>query len=432
MTSSQYCLVVRYVLLLQGSILNIFGNNTLLVPEFLTTLLFLSGLKEYKIDSHVDNFSNIFEGYEALLGLPERAHEIFNTPGWLSRFIGQFSEFLADGSSGVIPSLRSMVLKSFGQYDKWEEIYMRKYPEAIEFEWDSVLSIQAQQRAADAAAKEAIRLAAVIAAAEETAAAARLAMAEVAADGGIDMSIFQPDPADVVDPVKSDVMVVNHEEQYVETEEECAANKKIRAELIEKCAQECLPPVQREHADLQAKLTQLKENLIFLSGIQADSHIQIPLDVSMRAAKKREQLLAEIEEIVQLMESQQASMRAHICATYDAVRMFTVGVSSFGMGTRSLCVRGATKGCNWIPEVLPSALGERSGSRQEAVDKAERASKRRVAALAALEREKLRRNMTDEEKEKLRLEKLAVQRREWAAEEAQQLAGCSFFFRSSR
>lgn len=408
-----------------SSFLNLVGSNPLFIQNIIKYTSFLSILKDVKIDRRVECFGDIFEAFSTKLGL-KLSKEVFNSPGWLSRFVSELSEFLADGSAGIIPSLRNIVLKRYGQFDQWEEVYLQKVPDAVDFEWENYVEVKNRRRMAAFAAKEAERLADVAAeyeSAKQAVEASMQAMADDDPDVNLDLFKVEVEPPGGELAEVMTIEQLNEEEGYVESDEQIATDKAARAETIRKCVVDSLPVVITDpDCNLHEQLADVKEDMIFLSEIQSNQTIALPVELGILVAKRREKCLTEIARLEQAIQEEEVNQQAHICAAYDAIRMFTRSISNFGCGTMDLTVRGATTGCDWVPYVLPRAMGEKSAAKQRVVEKQERANKRRVAALAALEREKLRRNMTDEEKEALRQEKLALERKKWAVEEEQMLA----------
>ncbi len=54
-----------------------------------------------------------------------------SAPGLISRTINAFVEYLSDGDDGVIRDLRLLVLKEFGKFDDWEEIFNESFPKSL-------------------------------------------------------------------------------------------------------------------------------------------------------------------------------------------------------------------------------------------------------------------------------------------------------------
>ena len=107
---------------------------------------------------------------------------------------------------------------------------------------------------------------------------------------------------------------------------------------------------------------------------------------------------------------------AHWLALYDALRLCGVGVSTIGAGTAEAQLRVLLRGLDWC-RYLPPGLGEACSVRRRGEEKLARAADRRKEALAALERERLRREITEEDKERMRRDKVAAAQRERDEEE---------------
>jgi len=109
---------------------------------------------------------------------------------------------------------------------------------------------------------------------------------------------------------------------------------------------------------------------------------------------------------------------AYACAAYDALRLFGRGILCAGWGTKEFNFRVTLKGLDWV-QYLPKGLGEASIPRQLKEDKMHRAAQRKSAALAAMERERMRRDPNGEEREVKRKEKAAKVQKKRDDEEAQ-------------
>ena len=131
----------------------------------------------------------------------------------------------------------------------------------------------------------------------------------------------------------------------------------------------------------------------------------------MLSRHEREGLKVELKsvdaEIRSLRERQETAMQyfvAHFTAFYDSIRNLTKCPVTLGWGTREMGLRVNITGLTW-KYVLPRAKGEACVSKKAQLDKIDRAMKRKKAALQAIRRENARRNMTDEEREALRIAK---------------------------
>jgi hypothetical protein len=108
---------------------------------------------------------------------------------------------------------------------------------------------------------------------------------------------------------------------------------------------------------------------------------------------------------------------------YDCLRLFTTDFAHFGMGTKDFCSRMyfnnlfTSNQSNQLMSFLPKGLNELSPIQEYEKNKLQRYINRKMKALAAIEREKMRRNLTEEEKEKLKQEKLLKMKEEFIVEE---------------
>ena len=189
-----------------------------------------------------------------------------------------------------------------------------------------------------------------------------------------------------------------------------------RREILQETIDDILPPMPQNGLNIDKTLLQMREDLTFLNEVRGYRTVQLTLEESNAVAERKEYLIKRIDELMKTREENEKLFAAHSCAFYDAFRLFSDGVSNCGFGSKDFCVRGATEGVDWAT-LLPAGLGELSPVKQAAADKMQRAKERKAAALAALERERLRRNMTEEEKEAIRREKHLAMMREWAEEE---------------
>ena len=97
---------------------------------------------------------------------------------------------------------------------------------------------------------------------------------------------------------------------------------------------------------------------------------------------------------------------SHFLSFYDALRLYGDGISQVGYGGNNFGMKLHTTGIDWI-NFLPPGMGEpalRTGLKKE---KYERARQRKNAAISAIEREKLRRELDDEERERRRKNDIA-------------------------
>jgi hypothetical protein len=126
--------------------------------------------------------------------------------------------------------------------------------------------------------------------------------------------------------------------------------------------------------------------------------------LKLKCERRAEKLLTQLEESVHLC-------GAHFLSFYDALRLYGEkgeggGIAQFGCGTAEMSLKINLIGMDWL-EFLPEGLGEACAVRQKENEKIERAMQRKNAALSAIERERLRRDLDEEEREKRRLWEIA-------------------------
>ena len=92
---------------------------------------------------------------------------------------------------------------------------------------------------------------------------------------------------------------------------------------------------------------------------------------------------------------------SHFVAFYDAFRLYGKGISQVGFGGNSFGAKFQPQGIDWV-HFLPPGMGEPAVHTHLKQEKYERARRRKNAAVSAIEREKLRRELDDEEREKRR------------------------------
>ena len=392
---------VTYVPDAIASLFNLVGSNTLLPSKVIQYAAALISTKEVKMEGELKYLSEILDFLESL-GFKLATYfkqRVLGSPGWLAEFVDGISQYFADGAVGVLPSLRSTVLKTFGKFDDFERIFTQDLNEKEFFSVDRDEELLNIQRNVD--------------------------------------ELLKPKATE------DDEEEIEHEDKEKEKEEKAEKIRESKlsfrrryGELIQKIVKEFLPKLSHtSRADLQKSLAQCKDDLIFLNEIHYDSSVHLTPEISQQIAERKEKLSKKILELETSMKENEDLLAAHCCAAYDAVRLLTLSTPSLGLGSADFCLRAVNSGIDWI-SLLPPGQGEYSPIRQHRFDKLERAKRRKSAALAALERERffvfckilkslslfffgirLRRNMTDEEKEKVRLEELRLQQEQWDLEE---------------
>lgn len=109
-------------------------------------------------------------------------------------------------------------------------------------------------------------------------------------------------------------------------------------------------------------------------------------------------------------------MGCHLIAFYDAAQTYLRCISGFGIGTSDISLQINLKGFDWAP-LLPKAMGEPCTLKATLQEKVQRANQRKREALAAIERERARRETSEEEKERMRRERMEAIQRKREAEE---------------
>lgn len=107
----------------------------------------------------------------------------------------------------------------------------------------------------------------------------------------------------------------------------------------------------------------------------------------------------------------------HACVLYDAMRMYGAGCRAVGWGTREASLRAGVHGLDFTP-FMPPAMGEVAFARRVKEEKLRRAAQRKNAALAAMQRERMRRNVDEVEKARMLREKAAQMKKQMEEEES--------------
>jgi hypothetical protein len=168
---------------------------------------------------------------------------------------------------------------------------------------------------------------------------------------------------------------------------------------------------------------QIISDLVFLFQIRLVSGINISLEESQEIEKKKAFLFQQLQIISTLEFQSFQELTKSFLMMYDCLRLFTTDFAHFGMGTKDFCSRMyfnnlfTSNQSNQLMSFLPKGLNELSPIQEYEKNKLQRYINRKMKALAAIEREKMRRNLTEEEKEKLKQEKLLKMKEEFIVEE---------------
>lgn len=425
------------------SVFNLMGGNSLFIPEIVKQLTMWATVRDVKLDAELDKLSEFFRLFDLPAGR-QFNRQVLRNPGWLSRAFNSFSAYLSDGEEGILPALRAHLRENFNNYDVWENAFKEEFMVSVQIGRDSHESV-AELRALWA--KQDRRLARKAQREEEaaefqrrqqqiadggsvgsrstqskllqtaseagsqvgsTVTSPRGSLASYSATGGGGEERPEGDDEEEEDAEEEDFEVVDYASQVQELLEEDL--RRVIADM--------LPPLRSNTTDMPQAILQLKEDLIFLYRMRSDAaDVELSLEESNAIFARKQLLLQKIEEAQRMAKENGSLLAAHSCALYDAVRLFTVGISGAGVGTKDCCLRGWAEGLD-VSQYLPKGLGELAPVKQQYVEKVEKARQRKASALAALERERRRRNMTEEEKEELRREQHVKQLRVWAKEEA--------------
>jgi hypothetical protein len=139
----------------------------------------------------------------------------------------------------------------------------------------------------------------------------------------------------------------------------------------------------QEISEIVTKIERLKHILGKTSG-------GVRLTVSEREVLN--EMRQGFEKTVDILRKQMAENKkllgAHMVSFYDSFRLYSTGIATIGCGTKEVCFRGSTIGFDFS-QFLPVAAGEKCLVRQLREEKIKRATKRKNAALAAMDRERM-------------------------------------------
>eukprot|EP00981_Chlorochromonas_danica_P010068 scaffold2998_cov158-Ochromonas_danica.AAC.6 len=161
--------------------------------------------------------------------------------------------------------------------------------------------------------------------------------------------------------------------------------------------------------DLEKWRQDIIQDLAFLSNIRSVEGLSLSLDESVAIDDKRANLEQLLEKVTAMQERSESTIPCHALACYDALRLFGKGIMSIGCGTKDFTLRAACEGVDCFT-CLPRGMGEDNYIEMLLAEKQERFETRRKAALAAIERERLRRMMTAEDIERIKQAKLRKER----------------------
>lgn len=320
-----------------STLFDLLENHTFLNTYLKKLLSVFSSLEKFNIEGYFPKFSDVLKLGDDASTM-QKFKKFLSTPGVVATTIHAFMDALADGDEGFIRSFRLFTFQEFGQYDSWESIYMEKFPSS-------------------------------------------------SADRKGDRETTNPESMEFqdMDPTsfkKGDTPL----------------KRKLRR--IREDIHSILPVVVNGSDISEEKLKVLKDKYDRFDRILVDKDVRLTAGevekvktLRNEAGREASSLSKKLEEVVRLS-------AAHTCAFYDAVRLFSKGICTIGTGTREFCVRGTVEGADFV-DFLPRANGERSVAKEMREGKLRRANQRKKAALAALEKERLKRATDPEERERL-------------------------------
>lgn len=375
-----------------GSLVKLLSDHTVAEPLLKKLLIFLSTLQGITADCSYRKLSHFIEAVKSsfvsadLLGSTAWNDSIMQwfssiqskvtTPGWFTANLHAMLEFLANGEDGLVRSLRLFLAQKFTSFDDWEKIFrdnlrvwrhrqqdLQSHAEkgSEEGDDDSVPSSGRNETASQAGS---------LGSTNEFEAVLRQQASEQKAKEEADQALER----------------IEEEKQLV-----------LKFEAF---IRQCLPELNDTRQLTEEHFLELGERVKRFSSILANEQTHLTRTEREDVKHAKDECEAEILAERQRLEECKTLCAAHACALYDAFRLYGSSISSVGWGTKEICVRATSKGCEWA-HLLPRAVGEYSIPRQVREEKLRRAAQRKNAALAAMERERLRRGMDKEEKEKM-------------------------------
>lgn len=328
-------------------------------------------------------------------------HKGIKTPGWLAHVIHSCCAWLADGDEGLVPALRKNNKEVFGKYSNFVKVFEKMHAPEVE-----VVTQESDDEDEDN----------TFASTDYTNSTAEIGNASVLDDfqarsleTEINDASRRKELADMFQVFYKNVMVkaIDAEDGDILEEEICRPLPPKHAEINkwDENLQAALPRVIGYSSAKTLTVTEINQRLdgaaaIYkrLSGTDRLTRTERERlqDTKVKCEQRAMFLAKQLEDSVHLC-------GAHFVAFYDAFRLYGGGIRQIGGGTLELGFNIHFSGIEFV-HFLPPGLGEASAARQKAQDKYERAMQRKNAAMNAIERERLRRDLDEEEK---------ARRREW-------------------
>lgn len=288
--------------------------------------------------------------------------DLLTTPGYVAKFLHSLIEALGNRNYGIIRSLRLSALEYFGRYDAWEELYRDTFG--------------VQSRPSTAASSRPV-----------TAGSRPVTAGSISSESTSSNAVSEP----VLGPTHA--MVAEWTEKLADILPPNENTRDIDHHI--KCLCRDIEEIQHRLQSIEERITRNQREILRKTKIS-----------------KEKELVA----LIQKLNGSVKLFTAHATAYYDAFRLYGDSVDYIGLGTKECGLKVSLKGLDFM-SFLPPAMGEASISNRLKQEKLQRSIRRKNGALAAMEREKLRRNMDAKTREKLRLQQEEKKRKARILEE---------------
>ncbi|RYH28599.1 hypothetical protein EON65_11580 [archaeon] len=403
------------------SLLNLLPDSPrLFIPKLFEFFQRLGNIKQYEADMELDSLSELIELLPwDILHMEELRDclvSMCKKPGYLAEYLNDFVSYLNDIDIGPLHALRSYVaallddtLVSSAGRPVDEQPSFAQDERLHCFEEDFVVKFSQQMEFMLLKAYEETPLYMATANAGEV---RERAPAESAVGGGLDMGIAiektetlgAESPGN--QPADEERMELPRNVENIRV----FGDKSLNFRLYEESARNLLPAMLHSSSiDYYKMKTDIIQDIEFLQTVREVENLTLSLEESIAIDSRKELLEKTLQEVLHILDEQDKQQPAHLLAAYDAMRMFGKAISSVGLGSKDITMRLNVDGVNAL-QLLPAGLGEANDIQRLNEEKNERYAHRRQAALAAIERERLRRAMTDEDYERIKQEKLRKER----------------------
>jgi hypothetical protein len=355
------------------------------------------------------NFSRLEDLFTLLkcdsLPYAKTLFEGIKRPGWVSHLIHSLCEWLADGESGLVPSLRANSKAKFNNFSQFTK-QLKKFtvpPEEQPKRGEDDESIDSSDEQSQGGGSTS-RLSGV------SEIDSSLADSSLRKNYVNMFQVFyksnkvKPITASAVEGDEDDdekEKCLPLEPKHPEVDRWITELDALLPPLIAYSSQKTL--MNDEINDLLTSAANIYNRLSGHERFTRTERDRLQI-LKLKCERRAEKLIRQLEESVHLC-------GAHFLAFYDALRLYGDktaggGISQFGCGTNEMGLKVNLDGMDWL-QYLPEGLGEQCAVKQKESEKYERAMQRKNAALNAIERERLRRDLDEEEREKRRLWEIA-------------------------